>query len=241
MYCPNCSEEMNSEVYENQPVLHCSHCGCSFFEENGLSKIGKGTARYLAHNKKSDFILSSQKLCPKDSTVMSSMHNNDEVLQNIPLSQCTVCRGIFIYPEDLLTLKKARETPFPALRAVLVFSFFTLFSLSALAGFVTLQTRNATQTRADDIIKNVAVSQSGRYFFFSFKTLTPVRSEVTFINTRTKKVVVKTLSSTAKTLHYITTTDMDPISDLSYFITLTDEKGRVILKTETKKLSIISP
>lgn len=243
MLCPNCDEPMNVVNVDNQILLHCSNCGGSFFDQNGINRISSESIFKLSQDKTSDEVSGQQKLCPKDKILLNSMQNDQSIPPEITLLQCSKCKGVFIYPDDLVKFKKAQEAkisyfkiwniPLPSLQAIVVLSFIAFISAAAFSRLVFFQSGSAP-TQASNVIKKVYVSSSGRYVFISFKTELPFRSEIVF-KRQNGTEVKKQISAKKTTLHYITVTDISLSESATYHIILTDNSGKTI-QTEEQKL-----
>lgn len=241
MLCPNCSQTMDYVNLDNQSILHCNNCGCSFFDENGINRISKLSAQKLAKDKKNSEISGKEKLCPRDKTVLVAIQD-ESIPQDVSLLRCSKCNGIFAYPDDLIFFKKAQSAkinflkiwkmPIPSLKTVLVFSFLGIISLSLIAGFNSIQKKQINKSQAQDLINKINISTSGPYLFISFRTGIPLYSEIVFEDKTTGKKTVKSVSEKPNTLHYITTGDINLKNEVFYKIILIDEVGE---KTETTK------
>ncbi len=241
MLCPNCSQTMDYVSLDNQSILHCNNCGCSFFNENAINRISKLSAQKLANDKKSSEISGKEKLCPRDKTVLVAIQDKS-IPQDVSLLRCPKCNGILAYPDDLIFFKKAQNAkidylkiwklPIPSLKTVLVFSFLGIISLSLIAGFSSIQNKQINKSQAQDLINKVNISTSGPYLFISFRTSLPLYSEIVFEDKTTGKKTVKPVSEKPNTLHYITTGDINLKNEVFYKIILIDEVGE---KTETTK------
>ena len=94
---------------DNEIVLHCSTCGSSFFDKNGITKITQKSARELTEEAQGQYVLGNQKVCPKDKSVL--LEKVDATLpKNTVLLQCPSCEGVFAYPDDLLKFKGIKPT-----------------------------------------------------------------------------------------------------------------------------------
>lgn len=245
MLCPNCSQQMDYVTADNQAVLHCGNCGGSFFSENAINRVSITSAEKLAADKKTDEISGKNKLCPKDGSALTSIQNPETVPQDVTLLRCPSCRGIFVFPDDLVKFKQAQvvkikffklwHKPLPSLQAVLVLSFVGIISLVVISRFNTFINQFSYRASASDLIKKIYISKSGRYLFLSFKTKTPFKSEIIFDDKTTGIKIKKIISQEPTTFHYLTTGDVNSEDEIFYQIILTDEKGKEI-KTERKKL-----
>jgi len=241
---------MNVVNYDNQPILHCSNCGGSFFEENGINRISQETASFLSLEKQTDDISAQEKKCPKDQSVLKPIltDSTDQPFpSDVTLLQCSTCKGIYVFPEDLMTFKKAQDIkvnyfkiwgmPLPSLRSVVVLSFVAFISATVFFRFLLYQNGFLGQTQARDLIKQISFSKSGRYGFISFKTTLPLRSSIVITNAKTGATITKQISAKPAVLHYITITHILFTDPLTYHIVLVDEKGKEV-KTEERKLEI---
>ncbi len=247
MSCPNCDQPMTTVHLDQQNILHCRNCGSSFFEENGINRISLNSARKLAADKKTNFVKGMEKLCPKDGNLFASIQNDQLIPAGVTLLRCPVCRGIFVYPDDLLRFKKAQKVkieffkfwskPLPSLQTVLVFSFLAVVSLSLLASLSTLSKRRLEQSQAGELITKINFSVSGRYLFVSFRTLIPLRSAIVFEDKTLGVKTQKSVSEKPARLHYLTTGDVNLDNEVYYQIILYDDQGRKT-ESESKRIEI---
>lgn len=252
MFCPNCAQPMNLATADNQTILHCSNCGGSFFEENGINRITVATAQILAEDKKTDEVSSSEKKCPKDQQILKPILTNLNQSQlissplpsDITLLRCGKCAGIFAYPDDLVKFKQAQAAkieyfklwsiPLPSLKTVIILSATALFFMTVLTNYTFFQ-KGLAPASARDPIKKVYLSRSGHYLFIYFKTETPFVSKIIFEDKTEKNVIVKIISGEPKTIHQLVTGDLNLGNEIYYQIVLTDERGKET-KTEKKKM-----
>lgn len=247
MLCPNCKEKMNEDVVDQQAILHCSNCGGTFFQENGINRISITAAEMLASDKKINAISNGDKLCPRDHIVLTALRSEESIPQDVILLRCDTCRGIFAQPNDLVIFKKAQSVkidyfkiwgiPLPSIKSIAVMSFLLFVSVISLLTYSAWQKQNIYRIQAEDLVQNIFVTTSNRYLFISFKTLLPLRSRIIFTDTTTKQKIEKVISSKAATFHQLTTADVNIENDIYYQIILTDEKGRET-KTEIKRLEV---
>jgi uncharacterized protein YbaR (Trm112 family) len=254
MTCPNCQEQMEYVSLDNQSILHCSNCGCSFFDENGINRITPASAQKLAEDKKSDEISGTEKNCPKDQGTLKSFQSN-AIPTDVSLLKCTTCNGIFIYPEDLIHFKKAQgikveffkvwNMPIPSLKAILVLSFFAVVSISLFTGLM-YQQKSISQSQASGLIKGniyISTDDAKRLLFVNFKTDSSLSAEIEFIDKTTKTIIKKTLSksilpSDKKTaLFSLTTGDINLTHEIYYKIILANNNGKKI-ELQEKRLEI---
>lgn len=257
MFCPNCHQPMSLVTADKQNILHCGNCGGSFFEENGINRITVETAQSLSEDKQSDEISGEVKKCPKDQTLLKPILTNPPLTDQfqpistplppeVTLLRCPKCSGIFAYPDDLIKFKKAQAAkieyfklwhiPFPSLKAVIILSAVGLFFMTALVNYTFFQ-KGLAPASAHDLVKKVYLSRSGPYLFIFFKTQTPFRSKIIFEDRTEKKTVIKIISGEAKTIHQLTTADLNLENEIYYQIVLTDERGKEV-KTEKKKMIV---
>lgn len=250
MTCPNCSHPMNFVSADKQNILHCTNCGASFFEENAINRISNTTAKMLAEDKKTSQVSGAEKICPNDHNVFRPVEESEAIPPNITLLKCDSCQGIFVFPDDLLAFKKAQGAkieffrawakPLSSLRTVLVVSF-TIFVLGTViyrSSF--FLNRFSQSTQASDLITKVNFSKSGHYLLIFFKTKTALQSSI-YINDRSfNQAFLKNISSQPKTIHQLTTGELNLENDLWYKIILIDATGKEI-RTEIKKLEVNQP
>ncbi len=240
MPCPNCDDPMMPAVVDKQSILHCKNCGGTFFEENGINRITAEDAEKLADDKKTLLVVDNEKLCPKDHLLLSLVKGDEAIPQTVHLFKCAACKGIFVYPDDLIHFKRAQsakvnyfklwDIPLPSVRAVVIASFTIFVSLALFTTFLTYQRGTATPTQAENVVKNLNISQSGRYIFISFRTQSPYQSRISFFDRTTSQEFTKTISDTPKTLHYLTTSDLDPNHEIYYRITLKTSTQEFVAK-----------
>lgn len=247
MLCPNCSETMKSDYYDNQYVTHCSSCGASFFEENGINRITFDTALKLSEDKYRHYISPKEKACPKDFTTLVPISNSEAVPSDIILFLCPNCAGVFVYPDDLIKFKKAQgakidyykswQRPFASLKSVLIVLFIVILSASAFITINTFKQRALYKSEAQDLFKTLTITKSGRYILVSFRTNTPFHTQIILTNIRTGERILKDASVEPKTMHQVVLTDISEKETYSYRIVLTDRNGKS-LETESKRLVI---
>ncbi len=235
MSCPNCGKHFKTLEYDNQTILHCHNCGCSFFEQNGINRITLKTARTLSWDKKESFIKGEELACPKDGAIMISVQNEDAIPLTVTLLRCPNCYGVFAHPEDLVNFKRAQNVklrffkiwskPLPSLQTVLVLGFIGFFILSIALSLNNLNNKQLTTTSAQDRIFAVYAKQSGDFIFFSFKTAQAARTAVRFIDKQTNETVTKQVSNTFTTLHMVTIKELNAQHPISYQIMLEYEHG----------------
>ncbi len=246
MLCPNCNEPMHFVSLDNQIVRHCSNCGASFFEENGINRITKESADRLFQDRVTSIIIGREKLCPKDQTPLSQMTTQESIPDTVLLFRCDKCQGVFSYAEDLVNFKKAQTVkvdyfqiwnkPLPSLKSVLVFSFLAFFSMITILTGIS-NNKNVSKTQAKDLVGKITISSSNRYLFIAFTTSSPVKSEIKFINKSKGTSFTQVINSQAKTVHSLTTDKINLNEKYNYQITLTDEEGKKII-TEEKFLEL---
>lgn len=253
MSCPNCTKEMIYLHVDEQRLWHCTNCGGSFFEENGINRISLNTAQTLSQDKKIDEISTYDKLCPKDQHILipiqtdSTDSTEKPFPSNVLLLSCPTCNGIFTYPDDLLNFKKAIgakidyfklwNIPLPSVRSIALLSVIIFISAMSFTTFVYWQQQNISNIQAQDLIRNLYITTSGRYLLISFKTAALVRSKIIFTDITTNLKIEKIVSSEPKDYHQLTTSDVNLEDEIYYQIILTDEKGRET-KTDVRKLEI---
>ena len=229
--------------YDNQIILHCSNCGGSFFEENSINRISQESAYQLSQDKKSDEVSGQEKNCPKDKLALVTLTNDESIPSDVTLLECSKCKGIFTFPDDLVRFKKAQDAkiayfkiwgiPLPSLRAVVVLSFVALVSALTFSRFILFQQESLGQAKASDLIKKIDLSQSGYYRFISFKTSIPLVSRIVLRDTG-GKIITKVMSEKPAKLHFTTISDFPKQAEVHYQLFLIDEKGKWV-KTEERK------
>lgn len=247
MLCPNCKEKMEEDVIDGQAILHCSNCGGTFFQENGINRISQATAEKLALDKKINEMSAADKLCPSDHTDLFPLRSEENIPQDVILFRCDSCHGIFTHPNDLVIFKKAQSIkidyfkiwgiPLPSIKSIAVISLLLFVSVISLLTYSDWQRQNIYQIQAEDMIQKIFITTSNRYLFLSFKTLLPLKSRIIFTDLTTNQTVEKIMAGKIETFHQLTTADVNIEDEIYYQIILTDEKGRET-KTDTKRLEI---
>ncbi|OGK11960.1 hypothetical protein A2954_04725 [Candidatus Roizmanbacteria bacterium RIFCSPLOWO2_01_FULL_37_12] len=247
MLCPNCKEKFNSDVVDGQNILHCSNCGGTFFQENGINRISVQSAQNLASDLKTNDISNAEKLCPRDQTLLVPFRSEESVPADVTLLYCATCKGIFTQANDLLIFKKAQAAkidyfklwniPLPSIKSIAVLSVMLFVSVLSLTVYTYFQRQNIYFIQASDQIKNIYITSANRYLFISFKTVLPLRSHIVFTDVTTNQTVEKILSSKPATLHLLTTGDINIDDEIYYQIVLTDVNGAET-KTEIKRLEL---
>lgn len=228
MLCPNCGQQMNVRNVDNEIVLHCSTCGSSFFDKNGINKITSSSARLLTEEAQGQYVLGNQKLCPKDKSIL--LEKIDATLpKNTILLECPSCEGIFAYPDDLLKYKGVKAAQPLASGAFKLLpapkSLFMLASFAVLSLAVLLNAGNfSSNTRASSIYGAIHMSKSGRYFSVQFTTQDPTTSTIIFYDGNgkdkheTHRFVIA--SKPVKVHQALSITDFDSVKDKFYSIDL---------------------
>jgi DNA-directed RNA polymerase subunit M/transcription elongation factor TFIIS len=222
MLCPNCGQQMNVRNVDNEIVLHCSTCGSSFFDKNGINKITVSSARLLTEEAQGQYVLGNQKICPKDKSIL--LEKVDSSLpKNTILLECPSCEGVFAYPDDLLKYKGVKASqPLSAASFKLLpapKSLFMLASFAVLTVAVLLNTGSfSTNTRAEKVIGKVYLSTSGSLLSVSFKTDVTETSTIVFYDENKKETGKYIISSEPKTVHVGTIRGFDKNRDAFYAI-----------------------
>lgn len=245
MLCPNCNQPINLVTVNNQSILHCGNCGGSFFEENVINRISLQTTQKLAEEKQTNEIFGVEKKCPKDGSILKPQTNQENIPADVTLLSCEKCRGIFVYPDDLIRFKQAQEAkinyfklwqiPLPSLKAVLVISFSALFLATIVTQYNSFLNYFSQRSQASDLIKKVYLSKSGHYLFISFKTETFFRSKIIFEDKTSKQKIEKMINNKPAIIHQLTTGDLNLDDEIYYQIILIDNKGTEI-KTKLTRL-----
>lgn len=230
MLCPNCAQALKTETFDSQNVLHCSVCGASFFEKDGLAKLSKDSARQLADDLQGHYILGTKKLCPKDGGLLTAIESSI-VPKGAVLLECVTCKGNFVYADDLLRIKglnfsSAAAAPLlkllPPPKSLFMLASFVILSMAVLLNYQSISSNMSIGSKAKDLVTKVTTTtdEQKRYLFFYFKTEAPVTSQVIFVDKQTSQIVVKEVSSQAKTTHQLTTSELDLTHPFTYQIVL---------------------
>src|SRR3989344_5574915 len=175
MLCPNCKEKMEADVVDDQAIIHCPSCGGTFFAENGINRISNTTAQKLATDKKNNQILTGDKDCPKDNTLLKHLKQEESIPQDVILLRCNTCQGIFAHPNDLVIFKKAQSVkidyfkiwgiPLPSIKSIAAISLLLFVSVISLMTYSGWQRQNIYRIQAEDLIQKIFVTTSNRYLF----------------------------------------------------------------------------
>ena len=213
---------MNVRNVDNEIVLHCSTCGSSFFDKNGIDKITPVAARTLTDEAQGQYVLGNQKICPKDKSVL--LEKVDATLpKNTILLQCPSCEGIFAYPDDLLKYKGLKPAQPLASGAFKLLpapkSLFMLATFAVLTVAVLLNTGSfSSNTRAEKVIGKVYLVTSGSLLSVSFKTQVSETSTIIFYGVDRKETGRYVISSTPTNTHVGTIRGFDKNRDAFYVI-----------------------
>ena len=222
MLCPNCGQQMNVRNVDNEIVLHCSTCGSSFFDKNGIDKITVSSARLLTEETQGQYVLGNQKICPKDKSMLLEKIGTF-LPKNTILLECPSCEGIFAYPDDLLKYKGIKA-PQPLSSGAFKLlpapkSLFMLASFAVLTVAVLLNTGSfSTNTRAEKVVGKVYLSTSGSLLSISFKSEVTEISTIIFYDLNRKETGRYVISSKPKTVHVGTIRGFDKNRDAFYSI-----------------------
>lgn len=245
MLCPNCQQPLQQSALDKQHILHCTNCGCTFFEENGINRIRATTARLLASNKRAYEVSASEKLCPKDKIVLESVSNDKAIPEGVTLLRCPRCFGILAYPEDLIMFKNAQDTklryfkkaqrPLPALSAIIVLAFLAAASFSVVTS---LGKKQANQVKATSLVKRVDVVQSGPTTIITFTTTLPVQSAIQITDQETgKEATTRIVSPRLTTSHLFSSGSINTDHNIRFKILFFDKNGQPINGTELYNLN----
>ncbi|OGK18785.1 hypothetical protein A2866_01985 [Candidatus Roizmanbacteria bacterium RIFCSPHIGHO2_01_FULL_39_8] len=248
MLCPDCGKKMEEQVIEDQAILHCTNCGGTFFEENGINRISYNDAKLLANDKNFEQItILSEKHCPRDHSLLTPYESKETIPPDVTLLECLRCRGIFVSANDLIFFKKAIGAkidyfklwgiPLPSVRAVAVLSVLFFVAVGSFTAFSLWQQQNVSSIQAEDLVRNLYITSSNHYLLISFRTAVPMKSKVIFTDRTTGQTIEKEIKTEPTDYHIVTTGDLDLADELYYQLVLTDSKGNVT-KTEVKKLPL---
>lgn len=212
MLCPNCKSQLTPKTFGPISVDHCTACGASFFDENEINRLTLAQAQQLAADKTQDMLSGQEKLCPRDSVPMQPMVQ-ESIPQFVTLLKCKTCGGIFVYGDDLVHFKKAQHSlvdyykawqrPLPTLKAVLVYTFVTVLSVTVIVGayYVTGKPK-PTVTNAESICARLETTPTENGVLVFCQTETPLRSR---IEARCEsKTIVTIVNKSDSTAHLVT-------------------------------------
>src|SRR3989338_1532827 len=247
MLCPNCKQKLDSDVIDEQQLLHCSNCGGTFFEENGINRITVKSAQSLSSDLKTTEFSTEEKQCPKDQSLLRPASGTENIPPDVTLYFCNSCKGIFALPNDLFIFKRAQSAkidyfkiwriPLPSIRSVAVLSVFLFISVLSLATYLYWQNQYAYKIEAEDLIKNNYVTVSSRYLFFTFTTDLPLKSKIVLSDKTTGQTIAKIINLEPDTFHQLITSEININNEIYYQIIIFDERGREG-RTEMKRLEI---
>jgi len=222
MLCPNCGQQMTVRNVDNEIVLHCSTCGSSFFDKNGIDKITQHSARILTDEAQGKYVLGNQKICPKDKSVL--LEKVDAALpKNTILLQCPSCEGVFAYPDDLLKYKGIKPPQplasgafkmLPAPRSLFMLGTFAVLSVAVLLNAGSF----STNTRAEKVIGKIYLTTSGPLLSVSFKSQVSETSSIIFYDMNKKETGRYVINAEPKTVHVGTIRGFDKVRDAFYVI-----------------------
>ncbi|MBI1863100.1 zf-TFIIB domain-containing protein [Candidatus Microgenomates bacterium] len=246
MTCPSCREQMRSIMLDNQEILHCANCGSSFFEDNGINRIGIERARELAkerYNRGS--AIGPKPTCPRDESQLKLLANVESIPATVRLFQCPQCLGILAGADDLELFKRAQlskldyfkswNLPLGSLRGVLAIGLLVLLSGSLFWSFNTLSKEATIRSEAAGLIKHVDVSQTDSYIFFSFRTKTPVRATLIIENRADHSITTQPMSGDLKTVHTVSIPRPADTKLIFYRVRLEDADGHTV---DTKEVEV---
>lgn len=223
MLCPNCGQQMNVRNVDNEIVLHCSTCGSSFFDKNGINRITQNSARILTEEAQGQYVLGNQKVCPKDKSIL--LEKVDASLpKNTILLECPSCEGIFAYPDDLLKYKGIKGAQplasgafklLPAPKSLFMLASFAVLSIAVLINSGNFATTN---TRAEKVIGKVYLSTAGSLLSVNFKTEVSETTTIIFYDEKRVETGKYVISSEPKTVHVGTIRGFDRNRDMFYSI-----------------------
>ncbi len=240
MLCPTCQQPLQTQTLDNQRLWHCINCGSTFFDENSINRISAKTAETLAANKKIPINPPAQLICPRDNIFLLPL-DEESIPKHVKLFQCPQCKGLLASPEDLIAFKKAQEAkvnyfklwqiPLPTLQSVIVISFVGIIFVGFLLSNTLLQGNSLKNTQATDVVHNIAITTTGQYFFITFKTEIPLKSQIIFTDQSSGIKQTKDVSKTFTTLHQLVTGDINRSDSYIYQIVLIDKSANVVLTT----------
>lgn len=241
MNCPNCGQPMKVANFDNEIVLHCTTCGSSFFDINGIKHISQSSARKIAEDAQGHYILGNKKLCPKDHTELAQKTDDPALPANTVLLECSTCHGIFAYPDDLLKYKGVRELAplsplsmklLPAPKTIFMLSLFAVLSVGVMMNYGAISKNFSTGSKADEAIKKIITVSDDKkhYLFFDFITESALTSEVRFNDKTSGKEIIKKVSTEPKKIHHLITSDLDLSHEITYQIFLGDNANPTVEK-----------
>ena len=227
--------------FDNEIILHCSTCGSSFFDKDGIHAISKSSAQKLSEDAQGHYVLGNQKACPKDGAILVQKLDDPSITKNTILLECPSCKGIFAYPDDLLKYKGVREPSpisaasmklLPAPRTIFMLSVVAVLSLAFLMNITSVSQNFSTGTRADEQIKKIRVDSDRKagYVFVAFTTESEQTATIIFTDKTTGKEYREEISKSPKRTHTFTTSKIDLSHDITYKIILGDAKKPTVEK-----------
>lgn len=237
MKCPNCHSNLETGVYDGIEINHCPSCGGTFFDLNEINRISIETARALAEIKRSDSLSSGEKFCPRDKNSLK-VHKDESIPLHVTVLRCPKCAGIFVFADDLLEFKQAQEAkinyfktwriPFPAMKTVLIASFFVMISVSVITSAYLLQKPQTTFIQAETICSRLQIIPTDDGFLAFCTSETPLISKAKLYCTDGEREII--INSSPTTTHSL---QIDSKCSAVQFIF---EEGRSRLETEIMPL-----
>lgn len=247
MSCPNCRQNLDTRLIDNQTILYCLNCGGSFFEENSINRISIQTAQRLARDHRTNEIIGFEKHCPIDKVLLVTIQNEESIPSEVTLLRCPKCRGVFSYPDDLLRFKNAQNAKIKYLntwnlapqtiKSVLVLTFLGVVSLTILSSMFFLNNSKTTSTQATEPISNFSATKYQRYVFITFKSQIPLKTQIVFYDKTQNTKHETSISAEPKTIHTLTTTELNLEDEIYYVVVGVDGKGKE-LRTKERKLFV---
>lgn len=232
-------------MIDNQEVLHCANCGTSFFEDNGINRIGIDRARTLAkerYNKGS--VIGQKPVCPRDESPLTLLSNTESVPRTVKLFQCPQCHGILASADDLELFKRAQlskldyfkswNMPLGSLKGVLAIALLLVISGSILWTYSTVSQEATIRSEASELIKTIEVSGAADYTLISFRTKEAVKSTLVIDNLSTHQQTFVPISEVPKTTHTVSFARPSSEYLVTYRVRLEDKNGRTVNSQEVK-------
>lgn len=240
MQCPNCRSILIILHLQNQVIAHCSNCGGSLFEPNGINKLSLDEAKSIVELSRNTKKENNIEICPYDGKKMNVLYQNS-IPNFITLFSCPECSRVWGLPQDIIDFKIAQKTlieyhqawkkPLPALRSVLIMGIMLTVGLSSFYVFFRHSSNFSSKTQAENIIKSVNFEVVGDAVMIYFTTSTKYKSEILF--TDPKGLVFKhKIAEEPSTLHTAVFTQYP--FDGTYSLRI-----RLISDTKTETLSPI--
>lgn len=220
---------MTKKELDTVTLDHCDFCGGTYFDMYEINRITASTAEKLKKLMKSASISGELKVCPNDQTVMKPVEQ-ESIPENTTLLRCDKCGGVFAFPDDLVSFKKAQSSkidylsswyqPAPAVSKLFVLSL--VLAIAAGIFYNAIFSQRAAPSRADQICTPQATLAEDSTIIYC-TTEYEYLSNAVFVDTQTNEQVTRTINANPATVHLLTVpySDIQPNENVCVKIALT--------------------